>query len=515
MPRKQALEAQADIIEKVLAQHKIKAQVTGGALLPRHVRFDVSTLLGEKIKGIRGLLDEIALALGAKEARLDRSAHGLAIQVPRSDPQTVSLTRIIEGLKNPGPVRPVLGLGDNKVPILANLLSPDVAHVLIAGTTGSGKSSLVRTMIISMAMWSTTAELAMVLIDPKGSEFNDLASLPHLAMDIITDPKQAAQALDMLATTMDSGNDRAETTVVIVIDEVADLLMTAGRKATHALTRLTQRGRSAGLHIIAATQKPTAEALGSLIKANFPLRLVGRVTSPEEAKTASGYAGTGAERLQGAGAFIAVSSERHYFTAAHASRTQVAALIRQIQVVAGPARERLIIPVDPDPDPLAEQLETARPVWLAWRDGSGGLQRGGLIALAKVLFGPEATGAGHQYRIIQKIVTALEVDAPPGACDRASRRPGPGPKAQTLQRPLEGSGLGGIGLACGPSPGGALTASTGPTPALQRPDPRGSGTSQERPLEGTVLPTHWAPALLRRIPQKQGSGRGSKKNVQR
>jgi len=521
MTRKMVLESQAEVIDQVLAKHKIRAKVTGGALLPRHARFELSTHLGERIKGIRGLLDEIALGLGAKEARLDRSANGLAIQVPRSDPKTVSLTRLIEGVKSPGPARPMLGLGDNRVPILANLNSPQVAHVLIAGTTGSGKSSLVRSMIISMALWSTTAELALVLIDPKGTEFNDLDALPHLATDIITDSGHAAHVLEALATAMNTDADRAETTTVIVIDEVADLLMMAGRKATHALTRLTQRGRSAGFHIIAATQKPTAEALGSLIKANFPLRLVGRVTSPEEAKTASGYAGTGAERLAGVGSFIAVTGAgRHSFTAAHAIKA--AALIRQAQLVAGPVRQRMIIRPPVDPDSLDRLIDVGRPVWSAWRDGSGGLKRGGLIAMAKVLFGPEATGAGHQHRTIQKIVTALESDALQGVNNRAGLDdPSPGPKSETLQRPLGGSGPGQAGQACGPASGGAIIDQVRLRRPVPHPPTDGTCTSDAsnrlRTSVGglTDLPTHWAPALLRRIPQKQGSGKGSKKNVQR
>lgn len=111
---------------------------------------------------------------------------------------------------------------------------------------------------------------------------------------------------------------------MVVIDELADLLMTGGKDVQHALTRLTQRGREAGIHIIAATQKPTTAVLGPLVKANFPVRLVGRVTSVEDARTATGWSGTGAERLMGRGDFLAVAEGRVIrFQAAHISPAEI------------------------------------------------------------------------------------------------------------------------------------------------------------------------------------------------
>jgi S-DNA-T family DNA segregation ATPase FtsK/SpoIIIE len=118
---------------------------------------------------------------------------------------------------------------------------------------------------------------------------------------------------------------------VLVIDELADLLMVGGKRIQQALTRLTQRGREAGIHVIAATQKPTAAVLGSLIKANFPVRLVGRVTSAEDARTATGWSGTGAERLLGRGDFLAVAEGRVLrFQAAHVSHDEIREIVSHL-----------------------------------------------------------------------------------------------------------------------------------------------------------------------------------------
>jgi S-DNA-T family DNA segregation ATPase FtsK/SpoIIIE len=135
---------------------------------------------------------------------------------------------------------------------------------------------------------------------------------------------------------------------VLVIDELADLLMVGGKPIQHTLTRLTQRGREAGIHVIAATQKPTSAVLGPLVKANFPVRLVGRVTSAEDARTASGWSGTGAERLQGRGDFLAVAEGRVIrFQAAHVSSEEIRAVVSHLaQRVAAPGHAVLPWPIN-------------------------------------------------------------------------------------------------------------------------------------------------------------------------
>jgi S-DNA-T family DNA segregation ATPase FtsK/SpoIIIE len=194
-----------------------------------------------------------------------------------------------------------------------------VAHVLIAGTTGSGKTALARTIVVSLALYNGQRQLQLVLIDPKGRGFEPLAQLPHLLEPVVNRADQAAPVLERLVTEMErrDAEGRAEPRLVVFLDELADLVQVGGKDMEQLLTRLTQRGREAGIHMVACTQKPTAAAIGGLVKSNFPVRLVGSVASPEDAKVASGLARTGAERLLGQGDFLVVAN-------GHATRLQAA-----------------------------------------------------------------------------------------------------------------------------------------------------------------------------------------------
>ncbi len=309
------LEFQADRIEAVLSLHKVPARVTGGTVTPRWVRFQVLPVLGAKISRIKGLSEELAAALDAPNCRVSRRGSAVDIEVPRDDPRPVRLLplyrQLVEGNgKAIPPVTAILGLADNGAPLLIRLPSPDVAHALVAGTTGSGKTALLQTMIASLAMTNAPRALALVLVDPKRRAFGLFDGLPHLARPVIWQVEEATEALESLVRLMETRGHRDKGSwphVVVVIDELADLLMVGGKRVQRALTRLTQRGREAGIHVVAATQKPTSAVLGPLVKANFPVRLVGRVTSVEDARTATGWSGTGAERLMGRGDFLAVA----------------------------------------------------------------------------------------------------------------------------------------------------------------------------------------------------------------
>ncbi len=353
------LEFQADRIETVLSVHKIPARVTGGTVTPRWVRFQVLPAVGAKISKIRGLSEELAAALGARNCRVSRRGAAVAVEIPRDDPQAVRLLPLLrqlnDGDKTEGTIPAVtgiLGIAEDGAPLLIRLPSPDVAHILVAGTTGSGKTTLLQSMILSLAMVNTAcsgqsracgSQLSILLLDPKGHAFAPFEGLPHLARPIIRDVEEATEALQSLVRLMERrsasptppGGDNpssGQPRIVLVIDELADLLMVGGKRIQQALTRLTQRGREAGIHVIAATQKPTAAVLGSLIKANFPVRLVGRVTSAEDARTATGWSGTGAERLLGRGDFLAVAEGRVVrFQAAHISQEEIREIVDQME----------------------------------------------------------------------------------------------------------------------------------------------------------------------------------------
>jgi len=149
----------------------------------------------------------------------------------------------------------------------------------------------------------------LVLIDPKGRGFAAFGGLPHLLYPLVDDVEGASEVLERLVVEMER-RDRERVTqpqVVVFIDELADLMMVGGKEMERLLTRLLQRGRGAGIHIVACVQKPTVAIIGSLVKSNFPVRIVGSVGSPEDAKVASGLAGTGAERLLGRGDFLVIA----------------------------------------------------------------------------------------------------------------------------------------------------------------------------------------------------------------
>lgn len=305
---RQQLEFQAERIEAVLASHKIPARVAGGTVTPRYIRFDLLPPPGVPLRRIQNLAEEVALFLGATSCRIVRQAGQLKVEVPRPDPRPVQLLPLCRNLPPVPPNTAILGLDDEGIPVLLRLSSADIAHVLIAGNTGSGKTALARTMALSLAMYNRPSTLQLVLIDPKQRGLAPLASLPHLLFPLIADTDTAADALSRLVREMERRDLEGHRLprIVVFIDELADLVMMGGTPILHALTRLTQRGREAGIHIIACTQKPTAASIGSLIKSNFPCRLVGSVASAEDARIAAGLPKTGAEKLPGHGSFILV-----------------------------------------------------------------------------------------------------------------------------------------------------------------------------------------------------------------
>lgn len=331
----QLLNFQADQIEMVLQTHRSPARVTGGTVTPRWVRYSVLPALGSKVATIVKLSEEIALRLGAGAVRISRHGPELHVEVPRLDAQAVRLMGVIRQIPEIPKQSAVLGLDDGGIPLLLRLPSPEVAHVLVAGTTGSGKTALAQSMALSLAMHNRMGEVQLVLIDPKGSGFGVMAGLPHLLRPVVTEVHQAIFLLGDLVDEM-VRRDQAgisEPRVVVFIDEVADLLDQGGNAMGRLLTRLTQRGRSAGIHIVASTQKPLAASIGSLTKSNFPVRLVGSVASPDDAKVAAGITGTGAEKLLGRGDFLLVAKGRvTRFQAAYVDTPEIRRIVSRMMV---------------------------------------------------------------------------------------------------------------------------------------------------------------------------------------
>ncbi len=307
--RKRQLDMQADRIESVLASHKVPGRVWGAMITPRFIRFQVTTAMGTRVNKVSDLSEEIALSLGVRSARVYRKQGAIQVEVPRERPEQVGLLKLCQRIGEAPPLTAVLGLDDEGTPLLLRLSSPDVVHVLVAGTTGSGKTAFARTLLLSLAYYNPLDAVRLVLIDPKSRGFGPLAGLPHVIGRVAASSEEGVKALTWLVREMERRDSSGASTPAIVagIDELADLLLTGGKTAETALVRLAQRGREAGIHLVACTQKPAAELVSGLLKANFPVRVVGAVASPEDAKVASGIAGTGAEKLLGRGDFLLVA----------------------------------------------------------------------------------------------------------------------------------------------------------------------------------------------------------------
>lgn len=441
-PDRCLLEFQSDRIEVTLARHGVSARVTGGFVAPRWVQFQLLPSLGARVSKIKGLADDLALALDADTCRISRKRGMVSVEIPRADPETIRLLpiqkRLIERREIPFGAA-LLGLADDGAPLLVRLPSPQVAHLLVAGTTGSGKSALAKTIIASLALNHRPSQIGFVLIDPKRRAFGPLAGLPHLLRAVLSETEIIEQTLQSLVQLMldrdregrvpASDKSSGEPRVIVVIDELADLLMVS-EACQHSLTRLAQRGREAGIHLIAATQKPAAAVVGSLTKANFPVRLVGRVTSPEDAKVATGYAKTGAELLVGPGDFIAVSGgQATRFQAAYISTGEIVKMVGGMQAARRsttilcqplPAPVAVIELPNPQPQPeiqpassdlLVQRVDLAREQWKIEHLGDGRYEWGGRGRIAAAIFQDgNASTAGHRHAAVQAVCAVLEAE---------------------------------------------------------------------------------------------------------
>ena len=367
--RRRTLEMQANQIEAVLSKHKVNGRVQGGVVTPRFVQFQLALDVGAKVKQVSNLAEEIAMALGKREARVYRKGSAINVEVPRSSPEPVRLIPLCNRIAQAPPNTAVLGVEENGTPLLVRLTAPEVAHILVAGTTGSGKTALARTLLVSLAMHNRQSELQIVLIDPKGRGFLPLAGLPHVLGGVSRSPEDAIERLRWVVEEMERRDHAgiSQPVMVVAVDELADLLQTGGAETESSLTRISQRGREAGIHLVACTQKPTASLIGGAMKANFPVRLVGAVASRDEARYAAGIPDSGAEKLEGKGDFMLVAQgETVRFQAAWIGPKDLEAVQTAILSGGSPARKW------PDPKEAARPAEPPAPIQ---REGKNFLAR--------------------------------------------------------------------------------------------------------------------------------------------
>jgi len=298
------LELVADRIELTLEEFGVAGRVIGGAVLPQVIVFELQAGPGQRFAQIKGLREELAMRLEVPGVLISRRDGAIRVEVPRAKRAVVTLTDMLRQLKEQPPTQTMLlGLSENALPLLAHLPSPNVAHILIAGMTGSGKTELLRTMLVSLSLWSDRQAM-IYLIDPKGHRLAELSALRSVME--VCGARQAPALLERLLAEMERRGGRGgrhHNHIYVAIDELADLVM-VDRAVEVGLTRLVQRGREAAMHVVAATQRPSAQVMAGLMKANFPIRITGAVASAAEASIATGLPQSGAELLLGKGDMV-------------------------------------------------------------------------------------------------------------------------------------------------------------------------------------------------------------------
>jgi len=422
MASRQYLEKQADRVEALLSAHRAPGRVTGGSVGPRVIRMRLLPSPNVRIAAVKALADDLAMALGVPALKIARAGAGIVLEFANPDPTPLTLAGMLRDLQ-PLPVSTVLlGLKPDGAPLLMRLAAPEVTHVLIAGSTGSGKSVLLRSITAGLAHTHRPDQLQLLIFDAKGRLGRPFGGLAHLARQPISDAGEIAEALRSLVHLMETRDRRGESPdgqniarLVVIVDELADILLTVS-EAEAALTRLLQRGREAGIHLVAATQRPSAAILGGLMRANFPMRLVGYVVSAEDARIASGRPGTDANRLAGRGDFLAIGAgaEPKRFQVPMVGEADVIELLGTHLQASAPLRlpaprstpSSSIVPTASAlPDQVAYALQQLRPRWdeINRKLDAGEMTKSDLV---RQLWGDDKRNAGAHARWLNQ---ALEI----------------------------------------------------------------------------------------------------------
>ena len=313
-------------LQKTLASFNVDAKVTNVTKGPTVTRYELQPNVGVKVSKILNLADDIALNLAAKSIRIEAPIPGksaVGIEVPNKSKEMVGLREIIESDEFEDATSKVsfsLGKSIEGEPFVANIAS--MPHLLIAGSTGSGKSVCINSIIMSLLYKANPSEVKLILIDPKVVELGVYNGIPHLLIPVVTDPKKAAGALNWAVQEMVNrynlfaargvrdikgynellqadGEEGVLPQIVIIVDELADLMMVAPHEVEDAICRLAQMARAAGMYLIIATQRPSVDVITGIIKANIPSRIAFTVSSQIDSRTILDMGG--AEKLLGKG----------------------------------------------------------------------------------------------------------------------------------------------------------------------------------------------------------------------
>ena len=356
-------------LEDTLLSFGVEAKVTQINKGPTVTRYELQPKQGVKVSKIVNLADDIALNLAASGIRIEAPIPGKAavgIEVPNKNSEMVYLRDVIESdqfAAFPSKLAFALGKDITGKPMVADI--GKMPHMLIAGATGSGKSVCINTLITSILYKATPKEVKLILIDPKVVELNVYNGIPHLMIPVVTDPKKAAGALcwavnemtkryqlfaDNNVRDMKGYNNKVTDenlkmpSIIIIIDELADLMMTAAKEVEDAICRLAQMARAAGIHLVIATQRPSVDVITGVIKANIPSRLAFAVSSGIDSRTI--LDSNGAEKLLGKGDMLFCpigESKPLRIQGAFVSDQEVEAIVEAVKQTGEPQYEEAVI----------------------------------------------------------------------------------------------------------------------------------------------------------------------------
>jgi DNA segregation ATPase FtsK/SpoIIIE, S-DNA-T family len=388
-----AIERTAQALVQALSNFGIEATMAGQVVGPRVTRYELQLAPGTKVGKVAALKDDLAYALATTEIRILAPIPGkqaVGVEVPNLSPNVVTLGDIYEELPaQASPLSAWLGKDISGASVWADLAR--MPHILIAGTTGSGKSGCINTMLCSILLRSTPDDVRMILVDPKRVELGLYESIPHLLTPVVSSPKAASAVLTNVLTEMEKRYERMSIArarnlgelnrvltergekplpyLLIVIDELADMMMVSPQEVEDAVIRLAQKSRAVGIHLVLATQRPSVDVITGMIKANVPSRIAFAVSSMTDSRVILDT--SGAESLLGQGDMLFKplgTSRLQRVQGAYVSEEEIALIVEQCRAQRGQELDESLLEApsakdhdgeeedfDPDEDPLLER----------------------------------------------------------------------------------------------------------------------------------------------------------------